>query len=276
MESQFRLRSLGSGSTGNATLLERTGADGLPQRLLVDAGFSSVKKLETRLHELCGVRGEGIHAIFITHEHSDHIGCALKWVEKFGTQIFMSQGTHRALGLPDLGGRLHLLRDGDTAELGGRLALEPFTVPHDACEPLQLRLSDGEAALGILTDLGHISAHVRHMLAPCNALLLEYNHEPELLEAGPYPPFLKRRVAGPLGHLNNGQAHALAQELFAAGRLQWVVAAHLSERNNRPDLVQALFAQIQAQQPELSAEQFGIACPKAGTEWMDCSPHVFA
>lgn len=274
MDAPFRFRSLGSGSSGNATLVELGGAK--PQRLLVDAGFSSVKKLEQRLHAASGLGADAINALFITHEHSDHVGCALKLAEKYSLRLFMSRGTHRAIGSPDVGGRLHCLRDGDAIELG-HLVLEPFTVPHDALEPLQLRVGDGEDNwLGILTDLGYGSAHVLEMLLPCQSVLLEFNHDPELLEASAYPPFLKRRVAGPLGHLPNHEALRISAHLLQHGHLRQIVAAHLSERNNRPEIVAQLLQNCAEQHPELAHENCRIACPAQGTDWIDCTDHAFA
>jgi phosphoribosyl 1,2-cyclic phosphodiesterase len=273
MDATFRFRSLGSGSSGNASLVELAGAR--PQRLLVDAGFSSVKKLEQRLYAASGLAVDALGALFITHEHSDHVGCALKLAEKYNLRLFMSRGTHRAIGAPDLGSRLHCVRDGDAIELG-RLVFEPFTVPHDAFEPLQLRVNDGESWLGILTDLGHGSAHVLEMLQPCHTLLLEFNHDPAMLEAGSYPPFLKRRVAGPLGHLPNHEALRITEFLLAHGQLRQVVAAHLSERNNSPALVSALLQTCAQQHPELAFEHCHIACPQMGTDWIDCTSHAFA
>ena len=273
MDAPFRFRSLGSGSSGNATLIELGGQR--PQRLLVDAGFSSVKKLEQRLHSASGLMPDAVDAIFITHEHSDHVGCALKLAEKYDLRIFMSRGTHRAIGSPDLGGRLHCPRDGDSVELG-HLAFEPFTVPHDALEPLQLRCTDGSAYLGILTDLGHGSAHVLEMLQPCQTVLLEFNHDPELLDASAYPPFLKKRGAGPLGHLPNHEALRISRQLITQGQLRCIVAAHLSERNNRPEIVAQLLHSCAQDHPELAHESCHIACPNTGTDWIDCYSHAFA
>jgi len=273
MESSFRFRSLGSGSSGNATLIEAGGA-AQTSRLLVDAGFT-LKKLEQRLHAATGLAPSDLDGVFITHEHSDHIGCGLHLSEKYGLPLFMSQGTHRALDTPDLGGRLRLVRDGDSVELGA-LCLEPFTVPHDALEPLQLRCHDGQEYLGILTDLGYGSAHALEMLQPCSSLLLEYNHDPVRLAAGQYPPFLKNRIAGPLGHLPNHEALRITEHLLQHGSLKQIVAAHLSERNNCPTLVQQLLQTCSQRYPDLSPERTFIACPQMGTEWIDCYCHASA
>ena len=279
MDTPFRFRSLGSGSSGNATLVEcgssPAGGTNSPARLLVDAGFTSVKKLEQRLHTASGLTPADLSAIFITHEHSDHIGCAIKLAEKYNLRLFMSRGTHRAIGSPAVGQRLHCVRDGDCIDLGS-LAFEPFTVPHDALEPLQLRCSDGDAHLGILTDLGHGSAHVLDMLMPCQTVLLEFNHDPAMLDASAYPPFLKKRVAGPLGHLPNHEALRISEILLRQGQLRQIVAAHLSERNNHPDIVAQLLQACAAEQPELVFDNCHIACPNAGTDWIDCYQYALA
>jgi len=134
----------------------------------------------------------------------------------------------------DFGGWLRLARDEQAITLGA-LRLQPFTVPHDAREPLQLTCSDGDATLGILTDLGHVTGHVAHHLQNCTALLLECNHDPDMVALSAYPAFLKQRITGRLGHLANAQAAELLQRV-RHGALRQVVAAHLSAQNNRPEL----------------------------------------
>ena len=145
----------------------------------------------------------------------------------------------------------------------GALQLRPFTVPHDAREPLQLSCTDGDARLGVLTDLGHPTAHVIGQLAGCGSLLLECNHDPGLLAASNYPPFLKRRVGGDWGHLANEAAGRIAQALQAHG-LKQVVAAHLSEQNNRPQLAREAVAGALG----CGASDIDVAHATTGTEWM--------
>jgi len=123
------------------------------------------------------------------------------------------------------------------------IEIHPFTVPHDAREPLQLRCSDGNRWLGMMTDIGHVSAYALASLAGMHALVLESNHDVDLLARSAYPDFLKRRVGGQHGHLSNVQA-AAALAALRHDRLNTVVAAHLSERNNRPDLVSRAFATV--------------------------------
>ena len=255
----LRFRNLGSGSSGNATLVEcHEGAR--VTRLLVDCGLG-LKQLDARLG-LAGLQASQIDAVFVTHEHGDHAGCVQALVQRERMAVWMSHGTHSAIGSPDLGGRYRQARDGVAIDLGA-MQLHPFTVPHDAREPLQLSCSDGVSRLGILTDLGHATPHVGQQLAGCHALLLECNHDPELLAASSYPAFLKKRVGGSHGHLSNPDSAALARTLHH-GALRHLVAAHLSEHNNRPELARAALAQALGASPS----DFGVADPLHGTPWL--------
>jgi phosphoribosyl 1,2-cyclic phosphodiesterase len=258
----LRFKSLGSGSSGNATLVEaQSGAHAT--RLLIDCGLR-LRDLEARLIE-AGTCAEDLDAIFITHEHGDHIGCARSVVKRYSTPLWMSQGTWLAVSDEAWEPHSHLLnvaRDGCTIELDGLQAL-PFTVPHDAREPLQLRCSDGNRHLGIVTDLGHPSSHVVASLQGCHALLIEANHDPDLLQASAYPSFLKQRVAGPWGHLANHAAADLLKQVLH-DQLSYVVAAHLSERNNTPALARAsLSAALNCAPSEVN-----VADPVTGSEWV--------
>jgi phosphoribosyl 1,2-cyclic phosphodiesterase len=147
-------------------------------------------------------------------------------------------------------------------ELGG-MRIEPFTVPHDAREPLQLTCTDGDTRLGVLTDLGHVSSHVQQRMAGCRTVVLECNHDEAMLATGSYPPFLKRRVGGGWGHLANSAAAALAQSLLPGG-LRQVVAAHLSEQNNKPELARQALADALAWQPA----DIHVADGAAGSGWL--------
>eukprot|EP01032_Pedospumella_encystans_P037567 gene37567-42554_t len=175
----------------------------------------------------------------------------------------MSQGTHAAIGAPDFDGLLRLARDSQPIEVG-ELHLMPFTVPHDAREPLQLRCTDGHRTLGVLTDLGHATTHVLARLAGAHSLLLEFNHDSELLANSAYPPFLKMRVGGNYGHLSNQAAADIARALLHDG-LRHVVAAHLSEQNNRPEIVRRLMAQA------LGGDEAEMLTANAaeGSPWLD-------
>jgi len=256
----LRFRSLGSGSTGNATLVEAS-SGGRVTRLLIDCGFA-LRHLEARLARV-GLEPAQIDAVFITHEHGDHIGCAHLLSRRHGTAVWMSEGTWLATGAADFEGRLFLARDGEPIEIGD-MRLSPFTVPHDAREPLQLRCSDGARHLGVLTDLGHATPHVLAQLSGLDALLLEFNHDAEMLARSAYPPFLKQRVGGRYGHLSNSDAAAIAQALRHGG-LRHLVAAHLSEQNNRPEIVRAAMADVMG----TDADEMLTAHAAQGTPWID-------
>jgi phosphoribosyl 1,2-cyclic phosphodiesterase len=173
----LRLRSLGSGSTGNATVIEARGLR--TRRVLIDCGMS-LRVLSQRLAR-AGLEPGQIDAIFITHEHADHIGCAQRLSSQWGIAVWMSEGTWRASKLRWQPHLLRLAHSAQPIDLG-ELYLMPFAVPHDAAQPLQLRCSDGQHDWGVLTDLGHINDTVRQALAGCHGLLLECNHDPELLQ----------------------------------------------------------------------------------------------
>lgn len=256
----LRFRSLGSGSAGNATLVE-SHRGGRVTRLLVDAGFG-LRQLDQRLAG-AGLSPAQIDAVFVTHEHGDHIGCARDFALRQGTPIWMSHGTHLAIGEPWLEGLIRLACDNVALELGD-MTLRPFTVPHDAREPLQLVCDDGARSVGILTDLGHVTGHVLGQLAKCHALLFECNHDSMLLAQSSYPPSLKRRVGGNHGHLSNAAAAAAMAQLAHVG-LKTVVAAHLSAQNNRPDLARsALAAALHCEDSAIL-----VADQAEGTGWLE-------
>jgi phosphoribosyl 1,2-cyclic phosphodiesterase len=176
-----------------------------------------------------------LDAVFVTHEHGDHVGCAVALARRHDLPLWMSHGTWRAIGEPDLTSLLRFAQDGQAIQVGD-LELRPYTVPHDAQEPLQLRCSDGASHLGVLTDAGSITEHLLAHLQGCHGLLLECNHELELLAASGYPPALKARIGGRYGHLSNDTSAQILASCMHGG-LRHLVAAHLSEQNNRPELV---------------------------------------
>jgi phosphoribosyl 1,2-cyclic phosphodiesterase len=233
----IRFKSLGSGSSGNATVVQGRCGTQLTH-LLIDCGLG-IRQLDARLGQ-AGMLAEQIDAIFITHEHADHIGCARQLALRERIPVWMSRGTYSAIGEPDFDGLLRIAADCIDVAVGA-IQVRPFTVPHDAREPLQLTCGDGTVRLGVLTDLGHASSHVLDQLAGCASLMLECNHDPALLAASSYPPFLKRRVGGAWGHLANDDAAAIAQALLPRG-LKQVMAAHLSEQNNRADIVRRVLS----------------------------------
>lgn len=255
----IRFCSLGSGSGGNATVVEATSGI-TTTRLLVDAGFS-LRELETRLARADLAPSE-LDAVFVTHEHGDHIGCAVTLAERHDLPIWMSRGTWRAIDESVRPARLAFARDGEAIAIGD-IELKPFTVAHDAAEPLQLRCSDGAHCLGVLTDLGSITEHMLESIAGCVALILECNHDETMLAASRYPPSLRARIGGRYGHLSN----ALAVEILGLGvgaGLRHLVAAHLSRENNRPGLVRQLLADTWGSRPE----DIVIADPTAGFGWL--------
>ncbi len=260
----MRFCSLGSGSSGNATLVEaRSGST--VSRVLIDCGFS-LRELDRRLARV-GLASADINAVFVTHEHGDHVGCAMTLARRHRVPVWISRGTWSAIGEPDL--PEDLLRF--ACDLGvisvGDLELTPYTVPHDAREPLQLRISDGAVRLGVLTDAGSATPHMLAQLQACDALLLECNHDRDMLANSAYPASLKARIAGRLGHLANDTAADILAGCMHPG-LQHLVAAHLSERNNRPELARAALAPLLGGR----LEDVLVADPVWGIDWLDIHP----
>jgi phosphoribosyl 1,2-cyclic phosphodiesterase len=227
-----RFASLGSGSAGNGLVVE-AGAT----RVLVDCGFP-IEGTERRLARL-GLAPSDITAIVVTHEHGDHADGVLPFARRHRVPVWMTHGTARAV--PGAAPEARMF-DSHSPFAIDALEVLPFPVPHDAREPAQLVLSDGACRLGVLTDTGSPTRHVAAMLSGCHALVLECNHDPAMLAAGPYPGWLKTRIGGPFGHLANDAAGALLASLDRS-RLRHVVAAHLSATNNRPELATGALAQ---------------------------------
>lgn len=254
----MRFTSLGSGSEGNALLVE-CGDASSPVRLLVDCGFG-VRELARRLAR-AGLAPQDLHALLVTHEHGDHIGGAARVAAAFGVPLMMTDGTARA-GLKSAAPLAVTIDPHRPFEVRG-VVIEPVAVPHDAREPVQFVIDDGAARLGVLTDLGHATPHVVRAMSRLDAILLECNHDVGMLEGGHYPPSLKRRVGGDYGHLSN----AASAELLARidhSRLRTVVAAHLSRSNNRPELARAALARAWGQ-PE---EAIRVADQDDGIDWI--------
>jgi phosphoribosyl 1,2-cyclic phosphodiesterase len=254
-----RFASLGSGSEGNALLVEvQSGAT--TTRVLLDCGFSA-KEVERRLQRL-GAGVEGLDAILITHEHTDHIGSALTLARKWSIPLYMSWGTARAVGADEADVELHVLWSDDAVAIGD-VSVLPYTVPHDAREPLQYVLSDGAQRLGVLTDVGTSTPHISAVLSGCDGLVLECNHDIEMLAASRYPQSLKARIGGNHGHLNNDAAAEILASLDRS-RLRHLVAAHLSKQNNLPELAQAAMAAVLG----AAATEVVVASQDDGFEWL--------
>ena len=255
----LRFKNLGSGSTGNATVIEAIGSPGC--RVLVDCGLG-IRNLATRLGE-AGLQISDIDAIFITHEHSDHIGCARTVSLRHRIPVWMSEGTYAGMRQPDMEGMLRVAHDGEPIDLGF-MQLTPFEVPHDAQEPLQLTCTDGASKIGVLTDLGRSTPHVLAHLQGCHAILLECNHDMDMLANSPYPWFLKNRIAGDHGHLSNLAAAEILRSICHDG-LKHIVAAHLSEQNNLP----AIAREVMSAARGCGLDDIVVASPTAGTRWLD-------
>jgi len=250
----MRFASLGSGSRGNATLVET--ADTC---VLVDCGFSA-REAERRLQR-CGRSARDLAAILVTHEHSDHIGGVATLARRHSLPVYATAGTARGTALAALA-TLHLIDTSSPFQLGA-LTVQPVAVPHDAGEPSQFVFREGKKAFGLLTDLGSITPAVTNAYRDCDALMLECNHDSALLAAGPYPYFLKRRVGGSRGHLNNEQAAQLLAALDVA-RLQQVVMSHLSTTNNTEALARAALLPVLARSDAILA-----ADQEAGLDWRE-------
>jgi phosphoribosyl 1,2-cyclic phosphodiesterase len=250
-----RFAMLGSGSQGNALVVEVR-----ETRLLLDCGFSLGETVR-RLSRL-GLTPDQLTAIVITHEHDDHIGGAARLARKFGLPVWLTPGTLRGLEALFAGvERLHYL-EGYAPLCIGDIEVCPFPVPHDAREPAQYRFSDGARSLGVLTDTGCVTPLIRRMLDACSALVLECNHDPDLLTASDYPEALKRRISGRHGHLDNAAAAELLAGLDSR-RLQHLVAAHLSQTNNHPDLARSALAGALG----CSTDWIAVADQAAGLGW---------
>jgi phosphoribosyl 1,2-cyclic phosphodiesterase len=236
-----RLSLLGSGSSGNVALVEG-GPAGARTRVLVDAGLPRAE-IERRLASIPDgdaphrpLALERIDAVLVTHDHRDHAGCA----GALGRPVYATAATRRACQL-----------DGATRVLAGEpfrvgaLEVRPVGLPHDGEETVGYVLSDGHARVGILTDCGWEDPEVAAGYAGCDVLALETNHDATLLRYGPYPPSLKRRVGGRRGHLSNDQAAALLRAMCAlAPAPRLVIASHISQANNRPQLAKSALDRV--------------------------------
>lgn len=257
----MRFAVLGSGSAGNATLVECGGA-----RILLDAGFSC-REIEKRMRGL-GVEPSSLGAVILTHEHDDHVRGADRLARRWGVPLWATEGTFaECRGLSaEVRARTRTLASGTPVEIGG-FWVEPFTVPHDAREPVGVVIESAAGSrLGLVTDLGSRSRLAWGRLADLDALVLETNHDPAMLRNGPYPWPLKQRVAGLHGHLSNDDAADGVAEL-AGDRLRWVVLYHLSTTNNLPALAAAAVGEALARLG--AATRIALSEQDRPTPWLE-------
>lgn len=249
----MRIASLGSGSKGNATLVNLDSTT-----ILVDCGFS-LKQFKLRLERLELVP-ENIDAILVTHEHSDHSGGVKRLASTYDIPVWTTRGTARCAFDSDFSYRT--LRGGQAVSFGD-LEVLPVTVPHDAGEPVQFVFRDRgrDKRLGILTDTGHITGHITQAFDNLDGLLLEFNYDELMLDQGPYPFSLKQRVSSDLGHLSNDQSISLLRKINTS-QLSFLIAGHISENNNSPELVASQLDQLNDIPVPVLADQ------KLGFSWI--------
>ena len=255
--SGVRFASLGSGSKGNAWVVQagRT-------TVMVDCGFGP-REAVRRLARL-GLVAESLDAILVTHEHGDHGRGVARLAARARCPVWLSHGCHVMLdSVGDAPASARILAGHEAFALGD-LEVTPYPVPHDAREPMHYTFSDGAHRFGLLTDAGHVTPHIEAVLSGCDALALECNHDVAMLQAGGYPAALKRRILGPYGHLDNAAAAALLASIRWTG-LRHVVAAHLSEHNNAPELARAALAGA------LGCDDawIGVADQETGLDWRE-------
>ena len=259
----LRFASLASGSGGNCLVVHVPDVAG-GTHILIDCGLN-LKETERRLARL-GLEPGDLDAILVTHEHGDHAGCAFDFAASHNVLVILTAGTRRALkaeGKVHDGIRMQLVRGEQKFAVGG-IEVNPFTVPHDAAEPVQYVMSDGATKLGVLTDIGISTRHVEQTLSGLDALVLECNYDRDMLWAGGYPRWLKERIAGPFGHLDNQHSARLLAALDRS-RLKHVIGAHLSQQNNKPEIARAALAGAL----NCSHDWIGLATQDGGFDWRE-------
>lgn len=252
----MRFASLGSGSAGNATVVEAG-----ETRLLLDCGFS-VKETVQRLARL-QLQPEQLTGILVTHEHDDHARGVFKLAARYQIPVWLTHGTYSMCQryLPTQAFPLNIV-DAHTSFDVQDIEVHPYPVPHDAREPAQFVFGDGERKFGVLTDVGSVTPHIVMMLQGCDGLLLECNHDLEMLRTGPYAHSLKKRVGGWLGHLDNQTSAQLLSQLDNS-KLKHLVAAHLSEKNNTPALAKQALSEVL----QCTHDWVQIASQQEGLDW---------
>jgi phosphoribosyl 1,2-cyclic phosphodiesterase len=255
----LRFRVLGSGSDGNATLVEGGGA-----RVLLDAGLGP-RQLTERLQS-AGVDPTALDAVLVSHEHGDHARGAAAFSAKWGVPIGGTEGTFGAAALPREKLPALVTIEPGQARTFARLTVRAVAVPHDAARPVAFVVTDGDVALGHATDLGHLSRGLVESLRACDAILVESNYDPAMLRDGPYPWSLKERILGPFGHLSNDDVARLLEKGIGDS-CRHVVLAHLSRKNNHAEL-----ARMAAEEALARAGRRAVQLTLAGvlgTEWIE-------
>lgn len=252
----MRFACLGSGSKGNAWLVESG-----ETRVMIDCGFG-VRDTVSRLQRL-GVEPEQLNGIALTHEHSDHVRGAAQFSRRYGTKICLTHGCDVMTSARDKIPNVRVIDSHECFSVN-ELEFRAFPVPHDAREPVQFVLSDGCRRFALLTDAGHVTDHMVTMLEGCDALAIECNHDVDLLRQSGYPQSLKTRILGHYGHLDNYSAADLLSRVTHSG-LQHVVAAHLSEENNTPQLARSALAGALG----CAEGWIGVADQQAGLDWRE-------
>jgi len=251
----MRFASLGSGSKGNCLIVEEKNT-----RLLLDCGFST-KEIIARLFRL-GIQPNMLDGIIITHEHADHISGVERFARKFDLPVWLTHGTLRAAKKTfSTLSKINII-DSHQAFSVSDIDIQPYPVPHDAQEPTQFIFSNGSVKLGVLTDTGCSTTHIETILNRCHGLVLECNHDATLLANSKYPKSLKQRVGGRLGHLENASSAMLLSKLDCS-LLQHLIAAHLSEANNTPQLAQSALSEV----INCSPDWIGVADQSNGFDW---------
>ncbi|MBU0730347.1 MAG: MBL fold metallo-hydrolase [Proteobacteria bacterium] len=226
---------LGSGSKGNSTFIESG-----ETRILIDSGFSG-KETARRLAEV-NVDIALLSGIIVTHEHTDHVKGVSILSRRYKLPVFATAATFAAAMDLKSSHACHEISPGTAFSLEN-LVIHPFAISHDAADPVGFVVSNNLFSLGYCTDTGVVSRLMQHRLSSCHGLILECNHDPEMLKTGPYPEMLKQRVRSKVGHLANAEAVNFLRELLHEN-MQYVVLAHISETNNHPEKVQQTLAEI--------------------------------
>lgn len=251
----LQFASLGSGSKGNGTVVR----DGTTT-VLIDCGFT-LSEVHRRLERL-GLSVADLDAVLVTHEHGDHVSGVARLARQAKIPVFASYGTFLSSKLDQVP-RAEPLNAGDEMVIGG-MSITAVPVPHDAREPVQYTFNQNGTRLGVLTDLGSITPHVLRHFEGCQGLLLECNHDEQMLAQGPYHAALKRRVASDYGHLNNRQS---LEFLLQSDQtvLQELVIGHISEQNNSLAHAQAALAPFTQQY----RGAIRYACQQDGFDWIE-------